>query len=115
MLRRILRDFSVAIVLLLIGGLVVLVPMIHHGFSARDKASMIEASLATSVREMAIPSRYKAMKNPIAATPDVLNEAMAHWADHCAVCHANNGNGDTMFGRGLYSRPPDMPSRTVCG
>jgi mono/diheme cytochrome c family protein len=24
------------------------------------------------------------------------------------VCHANNGSGDTMFGKMMYPRPPDM-------
>jgi mono/diheme cytochrome c family protein len=33
---------------------------------------------------------------------------MAHFADHCAVCHANDGSGDTEMGRGLYPRAPDM-------
>jgi len=110
-LGRILTYFFVAVVLFLIGGAAIFIPVIHRGFSARDKPSMIEASLATSMRDMAIPSRYKTMTNPIAATPDVLSEAKAHWADHCAVCHANNGTGDTMFGKGLYPRPPDMRLR----
>jgi mono/diheme cytochrome c family protein len=38
----------------------------------------------------------------------VIAEAKAHWADHCAQCHANNGSGDTELGRNLYPRPPDM-------
>jgi len=33
---------------------------------------------------------------------------MEHWADHCSPCHANNGNGDTMYGKTMYPRPPDM-------
>ena len=37
-----------------------------------------------------------------------MAEGRAHWADHCATCHANNGSGDTMFGRGIYPKPPDM-------
>jgi cytochrome c len=48
------------------------------------------------------------LKNPVTATPDVLQESMEHWADHCATCHANNGSGDTMFGKAMYPRPPDM-------
>lgn len=36
MLRRTLTDFSVAVVLLLAGGLVILIPMIYRGFSARE-------------------------------------------------------------------------------
>ena len=31
-----------------------------------------------------------------------------HFADHCAICHGNDGNGDTMIGRGLYPKPPDL-------
>jgi len=42
------------------------------------------------------------------ASPDVIAEGMAHYADHCAVCHANDGSGDTEMGRGLYPKPPDM-------
>jgi mono/diheme cytochrome c family protein len=33
---------------------------------------------------------------------------MAHYADHCAICHGNDGSGDTMLGNGMYPRPPDM-------
>src|SRR5215204_5096493 len=33
---------------------------------------------------------------------------MAHFADHCAVCHGNDGRGDTEMGRGLYPKAPDM-------
>jgi mono/diheme cytochrome c family protein len=33
---------------------------------------------------------------------------MEHFADHCATCHANDGSGDTLFGKGLYPKPPDM-------
>src|SRR5436305_995608 len=33
---------------------------------------------------------------------------MAHYADHCAACHANDGSGETELGLGLYPKPPDM-------
>ena len=33
---------------------------------------------------------------------------MEHFSDHCATCHANDGGGDTLFGKGLYPKPPDM-------
>lgn len=46
--------------------------------------------------------------NPIASNPDVLAEAMAHFADHCAFCHANDGSGMTEIGRGLDPLPPDL-------
>lgn len=33
---------------------------------------------------------------------------MAHWADHCAQCHGNDGRGQTPMGRNLYPKAPDM-------
>jgi len=36
---------------------------------------------------------------------------MEHFADHCAVCHGNDGSGDTTFGKGLYPKPPDLRAR----
>jgi len=33
---------------------------------------------------------------------------MAHYADHCAACHANDGSAETQIGLGMYPRPPDM-------
>ena len=82
--------------------------MVHAGFSTRVAPGAVESSLATTMRDMAIPSRYTTMKNPITATPEVIHEGMAHWADHCATCHANNASGDTMYGKTMYPRPPDM-------
>jgi mono/diheme cytochrome c family protein len=48
-------------------------------------------------------------------TAAVLNEGLAHFADHCAVCHANDGSGDTHIGRGLYPRAPDMRAAPTQG
>jgi mono/diheme cytochrome c family protein len=33
---------------------------------------------------------------------------MAHYADHCAICHDNDGSGNTTIGKGLFPKPPDM-------
>jgi hypothetical protein len=97
MKRKLFIGFSLVILLLVLGCAFALGRLIHRGFSTRDKPTAIEASLATSMREMAIPAGYKTMNNPTAVTPAVLHEALAHWADHCALCHANNDSSDTMF------------------
>jgi mono/diheme cytochrome c family protein len=55
-----------------------------------------------------MPTEAKKLKNPVAYSPEVLEEGRAHWADHCASCHANNGGGDTQIGRNLYPKAPDM-------
>src|ERR1035437_1616757 len=79
-----------------------------RGFSARAAPSRTESILAAYARDTAMPSSAKTLKNPIHFSSDVQREAMAHFADHCAVCHANNGSGQTMFGQGMYPRPPDL-------
>ena len=95
--------------LILVAVAIVYVPwMIHRGFSSRANPGVVETVLAGTMLDAAIPSRYKTMKNPVSDTPEVVHEAMAHWADHCAPCHANNGSGDTMYGKTMYPRPPDI-------
>jgi mono/diheme cytochrome c family protein len=106
------RKSVIGLLLLVIGPLGVSAYMMHNmmqrGFSTRAEPMRMEKALAKTIREQAIPSRYKTIKNPVAATPVVIQEGMAHWADHCTACHANNGSGDTMYGRAMYPRPPDM-------
>ena len=84
------------------------VTMIRHGFSARQSPSRIETFVARSARSMAVPARARRMKNPIPNTAENLAEARAHWADHCAICHANNYGGNTTIGQNLYPKAPDM-------
>src|SRR5712692_802417 len=81
---------------------------IRRGFSARDKPSALEAYVAKTVRELSIPASERDAKNPFAPTPEVLSEARAHFADHCAICHGNDGSGKTEIGQNLYPKAPDM-------
>lgn len=89
-------------------AVVVGIAAIHHGFSARDEPTAMETLVARMVRNLAVPAAMKHAKNPFSATPEVLTEAEAHFADHCATCHANNGSGGTEIGRNMYPKPPDM-------
>ena len=92
---------------ILIGGGVVV--MRAHGFSARDQPSAPERWIARRARSSAaIPAGARDEANPVGNSPEVLAEARAHWADHCAVCHANDGSGDTEMGKDLYPPAPDM-------
>jgi len=92
---------------LTVGGLVGY-SIARRGLSTRAEPSRIEESLARTMRSFATPSRVRSMANPLALSEAVLVEGMEHFADHCAVCHANNGSGDTEIGRSLYPRAPDM-------
>jgi mono/diheme cytochrome c family protein len=82
--------------------------MVRRGLSTRTEPSRVEELLARSMRRMATPSEVAAMTNPVEASEAVLTDALEHYADHCSVCHANDGSGDTEIGRGLYPRAPDM-------
>ena len=82
--------------------------MIRRGFSARDNPSVLETYIARAVRRFAIPAKAKNAKNPFTPTLELLNEAKAHFADHCATCHANDGSGETEIGQKLYPKAPDM-------
>jgi len=81
---------------------------VRRGFSARATPSSIEVFAATTARKLAVPASYRRLQNPLAATPENIQAGMEHFADHCATCHANDGSGDTMFGKGMYPKPPDM-------
>lgn len=85
--------------------------IVKRGFSTRTPPSGMETTMAMTMRDMAVPARYKTMKNPVAVTPEVIHEGLAHYADHCAVCHANDGSGDSMLGKGMYPRPPNLAGK----
>src|SRR5437899_131290 len=85
--------------------------VVRRGFSARNEPNAAETFLARQLRHIAVPRRARQMANPVAAGPEVLADAMAHFADHCAICHGNDGSGNALVGKGLYPKPPDMRQR----
>jgi len=89
--------------------------MLHDGMSARAKPNALEAAIAGAMRNLAMPHAMHAAKNPVVASPEVLREGRLHFADHCAVCHGNDGGGDTMLGRGMYPKPPDLRAPATQG
>jgi mono/diheme cytochrome c family protein len=84
-----------------------------HGFSAREQPTAFEGFAAETARELAIPSGAKKKPNPIPASDQVLADAKAHWADHCAACHANDGSGQIPMGQQMYPPAPDMRKETT--
>jgi mono/diheme cytochrome c family protein len=87
---------------------VALALILRRGLSARAEPTLIETAIARGVRHLATPSTMRDARNPVPLSSGVLAEARAHWADHCATCHANDGSGNTEIGRGLYPKTPDM-------
>jgi mono/diheme cytochrome c family protein len=97
-----------AIAAIVVCGGIYSVRLTQYGFSAREKPTMLEASLVRRARRWAIPAKAKNLRNLMPATAEMLEHARNHWADHCATCHSNNGSGETAIGKNLYPKTPDM-------
>ena len=104
------RGTLILLVVVLAVGLAVAagVSILHNGLSARATPTAMETMLARNARHLAIPANARDEHNPIPPSEETLKGARAHFADHCAACHANDGSGDTMYGKGLYPKPPDL-------
>lgn len=78
------------------------------GFSAKTEPHALEVWMARQIRRLAIPIENRNTQNPIPLSPDVMKESLAHFADHCATCHANDGSGQTPIGKNVYPKAPDL-------
>lgn len=95
-------------VLAVVAGVGGLVYLLRAGVSARPQPGTIETFVAGTLRNFAVRWHAQHFENPVPKTDEGLAEGRAHFADHCASCHANDGSGNTEMGRGLYPRAPDM-------
>jgi mono/diheme cytochrome c family protein len=106
--RALLRIVALISAVMLIGGVVSGAYLVATGLSARPQPGALETLAARTVRGLVIRTRAGSMSNPTANTDEIMAEGREHFADHCAVCHANDGSGNTEMGRGLYPKAPDM-------
>jgi mono/diheme cytochrome c family protein len=113
--RPFLRALLALVVIVVVVGGAIAYSVVRRGLSTRDEPSRVEEFVAHRMRRLATPRDLRSLTNPVQQTPAVLQEGLEHFADHCAVCHANNGSGDTEIGRGLYPRAPDMRAAATQG
>ena len=85
------------------------------GLRARATPGTFETSVARTVRSWAIPSRDRQRPNPVPISDASIRAGLEHYADHCASCHAEDGSGETMFGKGLFPPPPDLRETVTQG
>ena len=78
------------------------------GFSARIEPYALEVLMARQIRHLAIPSEKRNAQNPIPLSLDVIKESLTHFADHCALCHANDGSGQTPIGKNVNPKALDL-------
>jgi len=105
---RFARILIGAVAIVGVGAMIVGVWLMAGGISARPAPGRMEEMAARRLRSLAIPLAAHERKDPVESTPQNVRSGMAHFADHCASCHGNDGSGETEMGQGLYPRPPDM-------
>jgi mono/diheme cytochrome c family protein len=107
-MRRLIIISAAVLVVVFLAVTIPIASMVRTGLSAHEEPTRIEASVARMVRHWAVPSELRDAKNPVPLTPAALAEGRAHFADHCAGCHGNDGKGKSGMGKQMYPRTPDM-------
>jgi mono/diheme cytochrome c family protein len=104
------RGSLLIVIALALLGLVVAMAssVLHDGLSSRATPGRLETMVARNAHRLAIPSNARLAQNPLLASEQDMRDARIHFADHCAICHANDGSGHTLVGDGLYPKPPDL-------
>jgi mono/diheme cytochrome c family protein len=102
---RLLCSVGIVIAAFAVGGLAY---VRLTGLRARPEPGRLETRVARAVRSVAIPRAARLKDNPVGRSAEAVADGLAHFADHCATCHANNGSGNSEFGRGLFPKPPDL-------
>jgi mono/diheme cytochrome c family protein len=82
--------------------------LVSGGMSSRRNPGAVETWVAVRMRSVAMPAAARKMADPEPAGPLALKIGLEQFADHCAMCHGNDGSGQADMGRGLYPRPPDL-------
>jgi mono/diheme cytochrome c family protein len=108
MMRFLFRLIGLFLIVCGIGAVACTLWFVAGGISAKSSPGTLEMAVAPRLRSMAIPRAARDQRSPVPASAAALNEGMEHFADHCALCHGNDGSGDTQMGRNLYPRVPDM-------
>lgn len=87
--------------------------LVSGGMSSRRNPGTVETWLAVRMRSITISSADRKMTDPEPPGPLGLKIGMEQFADHCAMCHGNDGGGDVDLARGLYPRPMDLRSEAT--
>lgn len=115
MMRRLINVWAAIALVGFVAAAVTALVLWSKGFGSRPQPSNFEASVAMKTYDCSVPNRYHEMKNPLEAKGVNLVEAGGHYVEHCAVCHADNGGGETKFHGIMYPRPTDLRSDDTQG
>lgn len=107
-MRSTLKGAALAVVILAVLVLLATIVFLKTtGLSARAEPGPVETAVARRLRALAVPGEYTSLRNPVLVNEESLRNGMAHFADHCAQCHANDGAGSEM-GKTMFPPTPDL-------
>ena len=111
-MRPAIKGSLVTLAILAIAGLLGTVIFVKAtGLSARGTPGALETAVAGRLRALAVPSDYAGLTNPVLMNDESVANGMAHFADHCAQCHGNDGTGAEM-GKDMFPPTPDLKAST---
>ncbi len=58
-----------------------------------------------------VPESARKVKNPIRATAASIQKGRRLFAEHCAMCHGDEGKGDGPMAEALETKPTDLTDR----
>ena len=112
-MRPAIKGSLVTLAILAMAGLLGTVIFVKAtGLSARGTPGAIETAVAGRLRALAVPSEYSRLTNPVLMNEESVANGMAHFADHCAQCHGNDGTGAEM-GKDMFPPTPDLTASST--
>jgi mono/diheme cytochrome c family protein len=105
---RVVAVALAVLILLALGAVAAGAFVFRGGITARIAPTRLEETIARKLRRAGIPKDARDLRNPEPSSQEALAEGRAHFADHCAICHANDGSGRTEMGRNLFPPAPDL-------
>jgi len=94
-------------------GLFIAVAFLACGCSAHKKPSSVETALANVAKDLVIPMEAEKLKNPLGGDPQTVSQGQQIYVQSCAICHGNDGHGQTTLGQGMYPPVMDLTSPHV--
>jgi mono/diheme cytochrome c family protein len=114
-----MKKIGLAAAVIVVVGMLMLIGVLGYvratGLRARVTPGPLETRVARTVRSFAVSARDRDRANPVPRSPEALQGGLEHFADHCAVCHANDGSGSADFGRNLFPPAPDLRAAPTQG
>ncbi len=114
---KVARRLSVGLLgILLLGAVAVAGALGYFLLSARtalETPSDIVLLMAELGRNFVIPREVAARKNPQPSNPNVVANARKLFTTRCALCHGNDGKGQTAIGSHIYPRATDLTNARV--